>query len=607
MKRRHPMPFGAEMRADGATRFRLWAPAARRVDLQLATATARSDLPMAAQEGGWYETVVADAPAGSRYAFRIDGGIVVPDPASRCNPDDVDAPSMVVDPEAFEWQDGDWRGRRWDEAVTYELHVGTFTPEGTFAGVASRLPHLADLGVTAIELMPLADFPGRRNWGYDGVLPFAPDAAYGTPDDLKRLVESAHAHGIMVFVDVVYNHFGPQGNYLSTYAPGFFTRDRATPWGDAIDFRGGDRRPVRDFFVHNALYWLEEFHLDGLRLDAVHAIFDDSSPHILEEIAAEVRAGPGRMRHVQLVLENHDNAARRLGGDATQYNAQWNDDAHHVLHVILTGEADGYYADFADAPLLRLGRCLTEGFAYQGEPSLCADGAPRGEPSAHLPPRRFVPFLQNHDQIGNRALGDRLTSLAAPAALRAAVEILLLAPQPPLLFMGEEWGTRTPFPFFCDFTGDLAVAVTEGRRREFARFERFRDPEARAAIPDPCAESTFRAAKLDWTELGLAEHAERLDLYRRLLRIRQDRVVSLFAGDEAIAASFVPIGRTGLVVRWQRAGSPAYTLRANLGPEPLNAGRPAAASAIYASPGVDPESETLPPWSVIWSIEGAAD
>ncbi|MEO8303896.1 MAG: malto-oligosyltrehalose trehalohydrolase [Betaproteobacteria bacterium] len=598
------MPFGAELSDDGTTRFRLWAPAASRVDLELATLAARSSLPMSRGADGWHEAITSDAAAGSRYAFRIDGAAVVPDPASRSNPEDVDAPSKVVDPEAFDWQDGDWRGRRWDEAVIYELHVGTFTPEGSFAGVASRLDHLAGLGMTAVELMPIAEFPGRRNWGYDGVLPFAPDASYGTPEDLKCLVQAAHARGIMVFVDVVYNHFGPQGNYLGGYAPGFFTRRHATPWGDAIDFHGGDRLPVRDFFVHNALYWFEEYHVDGLRLDAVHAIFDDSSPDILQEIAAQVHGGPGRTRHVHLVLENHDNAAHRLGRGATRYDAQWNDDAHHALHVILTGETDGYYADFADAPHRQLGRCLTEGFAYQGEPSRCADGAPRGEPSSYLPPRCFVPFLQNHDQIGNRAFGDRLAAIAPPQALRAAVELLLLAPQPPLVFMGEEWGSCTPFPFFCDWSGPLAEAVTEGRRREFARFERFLDPASRATIPDPCADSTFLAAKLDWSELARAGHADWLELYRRLLRIRQQYVVPLFAGDDAIAASFVPVAPTGLFVRWQRAGSPTYRLRANLGSEPLNAAA-SAASTIYASPGADPQSATLPPWSVVWSLEGA--
>jgi maltooligosyltrehalose trehalohydrolase len=574
------------------------------VHLALTAPAGRADLALTPGAGGWHELVVPDAPAGSRYAFRIDGGLVVPDPASRSNPDDVDGPSMVVDPQAFDWQDGDWRGRRWEEAVVYELHVGSFTPEGSYAGVESRLDHLAGLGVTAIELMPLADFPGRRNWGYDGVLPFAPDAAYGTPDDLKRLVQAAHARGLMVLVDVVYNHFGPHGNYLSAYAPGFFTSDIETPWGAAIDFRGGDARPVRDFFIHNALYWIEEFHVDGLRLDAVHAIVDPSQPDILEEIATAVHEGPGRERRVHLVLENHDNAAHRLGDGAGRYDAQWNDDQHHAFHVLLSGETDGYYGDFAKEPLAQLGRCLATGFAYQGEASDYAGGTPRGEPSAHLPPSCFVPFIQNHDQIGNRAFGDRMTSLARPEALRAAVEVLLLAPQPPLLFMGEEWGARTPFPFFCDFTGPLAEAVTEGRRREFARFARFADPAARTAIPDPGAESTFMSARLDWSELARAEHYAWLRLYRQLLRLRQERVVPLFGG-AAAAGSFERFGATGLDVRWQRAGAPAYRLRANLGSAPLAVDAQPAGMTVYASPGADPGATSLPAWSVIWSLEGA--
>jgi len=595
------MPFGAELVAGGGTRFRLWAPAARHVDLALEAGGVRADLPMQALAGGWHELVVPAAPAGSRYAFRIDDGTTVPDPASRANPDDVEAPSMVVDPEAYDWRDDAWRGRPWEEAVVYELHVGTFTPEGTFAGVASRLDHLAALGVTAIELMPLAEFPGRRNWGYDGVLPFAPDAAYGTPEDLKRLVEAAHARGIMVFVDVVYNHFGPQGNYLAAYAPGFFTRERDTPWGVAIDFSGGERRPVRDFFVHNALYWIEEYHVDGLRLDAVHAIFDDSSPDILEEIATAVRAGPGRARRVHLVLENHDNEAHRLGRGDGRYDAQWADDTHHALHVILSGESDGYYSDYADAPYARLGRCLAEGLAYQGEASAYAGGTPRGEPSAHLPPRCFVPFLQNHDQVGNRAFGERLTTLAPPEALRAAVEVLLLGPQPPLLFMGEEWGATTPFPFFCDFSGALAEAVTEGRRREFARFERFRDPAARTAIPDPCAESTFRSAKLDWSELAQPDHAAWLRLYRDLLQLRQAKVVPLLDNGD-VAGSYAVVGASGLDVRWRRAGAATYRLRANLGPARVEIGV-ARGETVYASAGVDPSAATLPPWSVHWCLE----
>jgi malto-oligosyltrehalose trehalohydrolase len=322
-----------------------------------------------------------------------------------------------VDPGAFDWQDEGWPGRPWEEAVVYELHVGTFSPEGTFAGVERRLDYLASLGVTAIELMPVGDFPGRWSWGYDGVLPFAPDASYGRPEDLKRLVQAAHARGLMVLLDVVYNHFGPEGNYLHVFArDAFFTERHHTPWGAAINFDGPGAALVRRFFVDNALYWIEEYHFDGLRLDAVHAICDDSATHVLEEIAANVRAGPGRERQVHLVLENDANQSRFLARDANAgraVTAQWNDDLHHALHAILTGEADGYYADYAAAPQAHLGRCLAEGFAYQGDASPYRRGKARGERSAHLPPGAFVGFLQNHDQVGNRAFtsGQRLSRL----------------------------------------------------------------------------------------------------------------------------------------------------------------------------------------------------
>ena len=362
------MPFGAELREDGSVRFRLWAPAARQVELLLRGPQGTRALQMAQAGEGWFELVTAEAGAGSRYLYRIDGGLEVPDPASRLNSEDVHGPSVVVDPTAFEWTDGTWRGRPWHEAVIYELHVGTFSPEGTFSGVERKLDHLVDLGVTAIELMPIADFPGKRNWGYDGALLYAPDTAYGTPDELKSLVCAAHERGLMVLLDVVYNHFGPEGNYLHVYAPQFFTDRHHTPWGAAINFDGADSRPVRDFFVHNALYWLEEYHFDGLRIDAIHTVCDDSPRHIVTEITEAVRQGPGRERHVHVVLENGANQARFLGppGAPMTADAQWNDDVHHCLHVILTGESDGYYEDYARNPHGLLCRCLAEGFAYQG-------------------------------------------------------------------------------------------------------------------------------------------------------------------------------------------------------------------------------------------------
>jgi malto-oligosyltrehalose trehalohydrolase len=595
------MPFGAEL-VPGGARFGLWAPSARKVALQLDAPRARATLAMRQGADGWFRLETPLAIAGSRYRYQIDDGLMVPDPASRYNPDDVHGASEVVDPAAFDWQDGDWMGRPWHEAVIYELHVGSFSPEGTFAGVERRLDALADLGVTAIELMPIADFPGRRNWGYDGVLPFAPDASYGRPEDLKRLVQAAHRRGLMVLLDVVYNHFGPEGNYLHAYAEDFFTERHHTPWGAAINFDGEASRTVREFFIHNALYWLEEYHLDGLRLDAVHAIRDDSRPDILEELAAAVRDGPGASRRVHLLLENDDNAAHYLEPQGAGYTAQWSDDIHHCLHVLLTGETDGYYSDYAQDTLALLGRCLTSGFAYQGEPSLYREGARRGEPSAHLPPSCFVSFLQNHDQVGNRAFGERMPELAAPPALRAAVEILLLAPSPPLLFMGEEWAAASRFPFFCDFGPDLAQAVTTGRRREFARFERFRDERAQAEIPDPCDAATFRGAVLDWSQRDAPGHREWLDLYSGLLNLRRRELVPRLEAAPGGSGSFSVARSTVLQARWTLGDGSRYRLLANLGNAPQDAPPRPPGLTLYASPGALDAPDRLPPWSVIWRI-----
>lgn len=597
MKRRHAMPFGAAV-TDGGVRFRLWAPSAREVALCL---EGGPELPMPQAGGGWRELVTREAGAGSRYRFRINGELLVPDPASRYNPGDVHGASEVIDPDAFAWQDDAWRGRSWHEAVVYELHVGSFSEAGSFAGVEQKLDHLAGLGITAIELMPVADFPGQRNWGYDGVLPFAPDASYGRPEDLKRLVQSAHARGLMVLLDVVYNHFGPEGNYLHAYAEQFFTHKHQTPWGAAINFDDVGSQAVRGFFIHNALYWLEEYHLDGLRLDAVHAIRDDSARHVLAELAElaeRVRQGPGRERQVHLVLENDANEVRYLEWG---YDAQWNDDIHHCFHTLLTGEADGYYRDYADQPIALLGRCLAEGFAYQGDPSPYRDGERRGAPSAHLPPTRFVSFLQNHDQIGNRAFGERLTELAEPAALRAAIAIQLLAPSPPMLFMGEEWGTQRRFPFFCDFGPELAQAVTDGRRREFGRFARFQDPAVQASVPDPNAAGTFDAARLDWGEPGREPYAGWLAFYRHLLELRRRELMPHLAGTAGGAAEYALLDDQGLRVRWTLGHGERYDLVANLSPQPLAASLPDG-GWLYASDGVEPGR--LPPWSVVWALEG---
>ena len=597
------MPFGAEM-AGGGTRFRLWAPAREAVTLEIGT-DARSSIAMTREDGGWHAARVEGLPAGTAYAFRIDEATRVPDPASRANPWDVAGPSALVDPRAFEWSDDSWQGRPWREAVVYELHVGTFTPEGTFAAAAERLDHLASCGITAVELMPLADFPGKRNWGYDGVLPFAPDASYGTPEDLKRLVVEAHARGIMVLLDVVYNHFGPEGNLLSSYAPQFFNAARQTPWGAAINFDGDGSRTVRDFFVHNALYWIEEFHLDGLRLDAVHAIADDSPEHIVAEIARAIGAGPGHHRHVHVVLENDANDARLIGaarGEA-RAGAQWNDDWHHAAHVLVTGERDGYYADYAARPAWHLARALAEGFSYQGEPSAHRDGRPRGRPSRSLPFHAFVPFLQNHDQVGNRALGERLSALAEPEALALATATLLLAPSVPLLFMGDEFGTRAPFLYFCDFQGELARAVRDGRRKEFAAFARFADAKVREQIPDPNAEATFTASKLPWAELARPEAAAHLERIRALLALRQGLIVPRLAG-EAHAAAFEVIAPTGIAVDWTLGDGARLHLRANFGAAPLGPLPPAPGEVLHTE-GDCGSAEGLGAWSGLWTLEAA--
>ncbi len=572
----HAMPFGAQPNGEGGVRFRLWAPAAREV----AVIVDNSSFKMTRSEEGWFERVEEAAP-GARYRYRIDAAVEVPDPASRFQPRDAEGPSEVVDARAFAWQDAGWRGRPWREAVIYELHVGAFSSPGNYKGVLEKLPYLRELGVTAIELMPLADFCGRRNWGYDGVLPFAPDSRYGRPEALKALVQAAHQAGLMVLLDVVYNHFGPKGNFLQRYAPEFFTDRHKTPWGAAIDFSNPF---VRSFFVHNALYWLEEYRFDGLRFDAVHAIVDESPVHILDEIAATARKHfPERQIH--LVLENDANQARFLG--AGKFDAQWNDDSHHGYHVLATREADGYYKAYADAPARYLARALAEGFAYQGEVSRFS-GEPRGEPSRHLDPQRFVDFMQNHDQIGNRAHGERLVSLCEPKILRCLSSILLLAPSPPLLFMGEEWGCKQPFLFFCDFSGELGEAVRNGRRGEFARFAAFADPKARARIPDPLAEQTFKRSVLRWKDARGPAGREWQQHYRKLLDIRRAEIAARHFGP----GRFRMLGERAFEVVWQGG----LMLLANCGEEEI------ALEAIPAGKNLwKPLSESaLPAWTASW-------
>jgi malto-oligosyltrehalose trehalohydrolase len=582
--------WGAEP-VDGGVSFRVWAPAVRAMELELDGVRS----PMQPAGGGWFEAL-RDAPAGATYRFHLEDGPVC-DPAARAVVGGLDGAAVVDDPRAFRWQHADWRGRPWAETVISEIHVGTFTPEGTFRAAIGRLPALAEAGITAVELMPVAEFEGTRGWGYDGVLLYAPHAAYGTPDDLRALVDAAHGLGLMVFLDVVYNHFGPQGNPLPRLAPEFFHPERHTPWGVAIAY---ERPEVRRFFIDNALMWLRDYRFDGLRFDAVDHIVDaESDEEIIIEIAREIRgAFPGREIH----LHTEDNRnitrlqARGPAGEVELHTAEWNDDLHNVAHVIATDETEGYYTDFAEARWEQYARALAEGFAYQGEPSRHEGGAPRGAPSAGMPPLAFVDFRPNHDQVGNRAFGERLTALAPAPLFKALTAILLLAPHVPLLFMGEEWGERRPFVFFTDFEGELADSVREGRRREFEGFTAFKSAAARDHIPDPNDPSSFEASKLDWAARESADGRAWLDFTRRLLAVRAREVVPHLAGARH-GGRVVEAAEGRIAVDWPLDGA-VLRLRARLAAEGEDPAPPP--GRVIWSGG--PE---IAPYSVIFALEPA--
>ncbi|AWH37367.1 malto-oligosyltrehalose trehalohydrolase [Stenotrophomonas sp. ZAC14D1_NAIMI4_6] len=531
-----PGRLGAWPTGAGMVEFRLWAPDINQVELVLCGAA----LPMLRQADGvhWIRTTAAQ---GDRYRFRLPDGSEVPDPASRWQPEGVESPSAVLAEDAYAWQTRDWGGVAWPDMVIYEVHVEA---AGGFAALTAQLPMLAATGITAIELMPVAQFPGSRNWGYDGVFPYAPAQAYGGPEALKRFVDAAHAAGLAVLLDVVYNHFGPQGNHLAQYAKGFFHSGRSTPWGEAIDF---EQPWVQRFFIDNALMWLQEYRFDGLRLDAVHAIDDD---RFLQQLSDTIRA---EVPHAHLVLENERNQARWLRG---AYQAQWNDDFHNALHVLLTGEHEGYYAAYAGRAEALLARCLAEGFAWQGEPDL--QGEARGEPSGDLPPSRFVVFAQNHDQVGNRAFGDRLSQLLEPQALRMATALTVLTPMVPMLFMGEPWQATAPFLFFTDYQAPLDEAVREGRRREFAGFSAFADAASRARIPDPNDPETLQASYVPppgdgfASQQALAWLRDLLSLRRRCLQPGLEQARSLGAkvlGPGAVQAGWqLPAGQWWIAI-----------------------------------------------------------
>jgi maltooligosyltrehalose trehalohydrolase len=530
--------LGALPEASGTT-FRVWAPVGHTLDVVVESP--RRQVALARADGGLFEGLVADVGPGDRYRLALDGGTPLPDPASRAQPDGVHGASEVIDPSAFRWSDQGWQGVRLGQLVLYELHVGTFTHEGTFAAVAARLPLLRDLGVTAIELMPLADFAGARNWGYDGAALFAPARCYGRPDDLRRLVDAAHGIGLAVHLDVVYNHFGPAGAYAAAFSPYFFTTRHRSPWGDGINLDGDHGAGVRNFFIENALHWIHEYHVDGLRLDATHAMVDDSPRHFLAELAARVRAAVAG-RDVLLIAEDERNLAHivkteREGG--WSMDAVWADDFHHEMRCLLAGDHEGYFADFAGS-VADIATTVRQGWFFTGQYSSYLE-RPRGSDPAGIPPQRFVICLQNHDQVGNRALGERLHHQVDLASYRAATTLLLCAPETPLLFMGQEWATSAPFCFFTDHDEGLGRLVTEGRRREFARFSSFSSPAARTRIPDPQVLDTFERSRLRWDERDREPHASTLRLYRALLRLRR--------GEPALGGAAAADAAGGLDVR----------------------------------------------------------
>lgn len=553
--------WGAEYAPDGSVHFRLWASAQRQVTLHLAGV----DIPMQPCGDGWFTWRETQVAPGTPYQYRLDDGTLVPDPASRAQQDEVNGPSLVINPGTYAWQHHDWTGRPWEETVVYELHIGTFTPQGTFRAAIEKLPQLAALGITMLEVLPVAQFGGNRGWGYDGVLLYAPHAAYGTPDDFRAFVDAAHGYGLAVVLDIVLNHFGPEGNYLPLLSPDFFDPQRRTPWGAGIAY---DVDAARRYIAEAPLYWLTEFRLDGLRFDAIDQIKDQAEQHILMEIAERIRRDiPDRSIH--LTTEDSRNVIflhpRAPDGSAPLFTGEWNDDFHNAIHVFATGETHAYYQDFAHQPEKHLARILTEGFAYQGEVSPHS-GKKRGVVSRGQPPVAFVDFIQNHDQVGNRAHGERLITLAGVERTQALLATLLLSPHIPLLFMGEEYGETHPFLFFTDFHGDLARAVREGRAREFAGHT---DHEG-AQVPDPNAYSTFERSKLDWTKTASHAGQQWLALTKQLLALRQHDIVPLIRDADVHNGSVIAAARGFVAVSW-RFPRGTLSLALNLGqtPQPL--------------------------------------
>ena len=540
--------FGGFWR-DGKAFFRLWAPEAATAELFLEPPQAAPEkFAMQREPHGFFGLELTSARPGDLYRFAMDGKTAWPDPASRYQPQGVHGPSQLADPSAFVWSDQAWEGVGTERLVLYELHIGAFTPRGTFAAAAEKLPLLRDLGVTAIELMPVADFPGARNWGYDGVSLFAPARCYGTPDDLRQLVDTAHRLCLAVHLDVVYNHLGPDGSYLAAFSRSFLSQKHHSPWGATLNFDGPGSDVVRQFFIENALHWIHEYHFDGLRLDATHAIIDDSPEHFLAELAEAVeRSMQGARRKVLLIAEDDRNLStiatpRKAGGWGL--DGVWADDLHHEIHRCFTDEHDGYFEDFS-AATADIASTIRQGWFYCGQYAPYF-GKNRGTNPCDLPLPAFVVCLQNHDQVGNRAMGERLNHLIDLPSYRAASVLLLLAPETPLLFMGQEWASSSPFQYFTDHNPELGQQVTDGRRREFARFTGFSNPAALEQIPDPQDPSTFTRSRLDWGEMKVEPHAGVRRLYEALLRLRFDKPI--FGDSSRSGFGIVPLGENGLLL-----------------------------------------------------------
>ncbi len=592
-------PPGAFVHDDGVS-YRVWAPDHAEVIVRVQRgAGATEDLPMARTDHGYFELHDARGRAGDRYGFMLGGATdVLPDPASRFQPEGVHKLSECVDSRGFRWECDRWQRPGWRGQSTYELHVGTFTDEGTFRAAIEKLPHLAALGVGAIELMPVADFPGKRNWGYDGVALFAPARCYGRPDDLRALVDAAHEHGLAVVLDVVYNHFGPDGNYLTRFARDYFREDRHTPWGAALNFAAYDSRPVREFFLANAAYWFDEFRFDGLRLDATHAIIDESEHTLLEEIAALAHE-----RGAFAIAEDERNSCELVettDGRGARFDGIWADDFNHQIRARLLGGDSPLTASFS-GNAADLARTIQRGWFYEGAPFPFWKNRPRGAPAAHLAASAFVYCIENHDQAGNRALGERLGHLVEPAVYRAASALLGLTPHPPLLFMGQEWAASSPFCFFTDHHGELGKLVTEGRKREFPRHAAAND------VPDPQAPGTFEKSKLNWEEIGEPAHARTLALYRGVLGRR-----NLWLGPEATRPGRWKVGAIGdaVVIRYAAAENQPELLvvsaltagaRIDLDEDPLVA--PAAACAWQIEFDSNAENFSAPPASELPEVE----